>query len=383
MISHTAAIHNTAGIDQSIRGADAEPLHQWADALVSWLPLHHDMGLIGNLLTSIVTGVDLWLFPSSVFLARPRLWLAELGKRGRTAAHGPNFGYQLCVERLPREARAGLDLSKWEAAQTGAEMVRPETMSAFVQAFAPFGFRAEALRPSYGLAEATVGVTMDQAGVGVRTRRLPELSQQGGETDQEVVCVGSPFPDTELRVTDPAGNVLGADTVGEVRVRTPSLMMGYLDDPEATAEVLVDGWHRTGDLGFLYDGELYLTGRLKDIIIVRGTNFMPHEIEWLAEGASGGGGSFRSGAFSVAHGSEGEVAVLVVEAGERDESSRREMKREIRLRVAHDLGIDLADVVFVRRGRIPRTTSGKVQRRELQQMYADGRLIDLGDRRSA
>jgi len=150
--------------------------------------------------------------------------------------------------------------------------------------------------------------------------------------------------------------------------------VGYFNDPEATAEGLQDGWLCTGDLGFIEDGELYLTGRVKDLLIIRGQNIMPHELEWLAEGVTGGGGTQRSGAFSIAHGPEGEQPVVVIESGERDPERLAQQEQEIRSRIGRFLGLPLADLVFVRRGKIPKTTSGKVRRRELAELYREGRL---------
>ncbi|MEE2775919.1 MAG: AMP-binding protein [Acidobacteriota bacterium] len=379
MVSHGAAIQNVASMAFSYRDENGEPLHEWADSLVSWLPMHHDMGLVGILWTAIVTGLNLWLFPPNAFLARPRVWLAEVGKHGKTATQAPNFGYQLCVERIRPEDREGLDLSGLRVSTCGAEMVRPETVAAFVEAFGPYGFDANCFFAGYGLAEASLGVTVDGARQGLRTLAVPD----SGPDADEVVCLGLPMSNTQLRITDPVGSELPEGSVGELWVRSPALMMGYYEEPEATDEAIVDGWLRTGDLGFLNEGELYLTGRLKDVLIVRGTNFMPHELEWLAEAATGGGGSRRCAAFSVTRGNEGEEAVLVVEVGERDAGALEELEREIRLQVAHSLGINLADVVLVRRGQIPKTTSGKVQRRLAKEMYLRGELGRAEDRRSA
>jgi fatty-acyl-CoA synthase len=253
-------------------------------------------------------------------------------------------------------------------------MVRPETAAAFAELTAPAGFSAAALRPCYGLAEGTLAVTFDLAGEGVRTRANPAAAV--GEAP-EVVCVGSPVADTEVRITAPDGTARADGEVGEVRVRGPGVFLGYFNDPESTAESLVDGWLATGDLGFLHGGELYLTGRIKDVLILRGHNLMPHELEWLAEGVTGGGGIERCGAFSIDGGAEGELPVVVVETGERSPEARAGLARQIRLAVGHALSLTLADVAFVRRGRIPKTTSGKVQRRELKQRYLAGELERL------
>lgn len=376
MIPHRAAVHNPLASDEAIGVPHGAPIHQRADSMVSWLPLNHDMGLVGCLFLSILAGFDLWLLQPTAFLARPRLWLDELGRHGTAFAPAPNFGYQLCLERLKPGDREGLDLSSWHDAMTGAEMVRPETVAGFCEAFAPHGFRPAAFRPCYGLAEATLAVTFDLAGRGLRTRPVPAGAAAGlGLSD--VACVGRPVRDTEVRVVAPDGRELPEGEVGEVRVAGPGVFMGYYNDPEATAEALRDGWLATGDLGFRHGGELYLTGRSKDVLILRGHNLMPHELEWLAEGVTGGGGALRCGAFSVARGALGEEPVLVVETTERDPEKLARLGHDVRSAIGRNLSLPVADLIFVRRGRIPKTTSGKVQRRELRQLYLDGQLERL------
>ena len=375
-IPHRAALHNSHANDVAIGHPHGAPTHQWADSMVSWLPLNHDMGLVGCLLLSMYGGFDLWLFEPGSFLARPRIWLEHLGAHGTAFTPAPNFGYQLCLERMTPEQRKGLDLSFWHDAMTGAEMIRPETVAGFCEAFEPYGFRPEAFRPCYGLAEGTLAVTFDHQGNGVRTRPLPKSAASGMGLD-EVVCVGQPIVDTEVRITTPTGRVLPEGEIGEIRVAGPSIFAGYYNDPESTAECLIDDWLVTGDLGFLHRGELYITGRVKDLIIVRGHNLMPHEIEWVAEGVTGGGGALRSGAFAVARGAQGEEAVLVVEAETRDRDKLEELGEEIKRRVGRTLSLPLADLVFVRRGRIPKTTSGKVQRRQLRELYLRGEIERL------
>ena len=375
-IPHRASVHNVMASDEAIGVPHGQPAHRWAESMVSWLPWHHDMGLVGCLFQSMYCGVDLWALPPGAFLARPRRWLEELGRHGTAFAPAPNFGYQLCVERLSAEDRAGLDLSFWRDAMTGAEMVRPETVAAFCEAFGPAGFRPEAFRPCYGMAEGTLAVTFDLQGKGVRTRPLPRGADDGAGLN-EVVCVGEPITATEVRITAPNGRRLDDGEIGEIAARGPSVFAGYYNDPEATAESLREGWLSTGDLGFLHRGELYVTGRLKDLLIVRGTNLMPHEIEWLAESVTGGGGALRTGAFSVARGGAGEEPVVVVEVADRDPEKLAGLAREIKSRIGRNLSLPVADLVFVRRGKIPKTTSGKVQRRALRDQYLHGEIDRL------
>jgi acyl-CoA synthetase (AMP-forming)/AMP-acid ligase II len=371
-ISHRAILHNSFASDLAIGEPHGRPMHELAEAMVSWLPLYHDMGLVGCLLLSARFGFDLWLFQPRTFLARPNLWLQHLGQHGTTFTPAPNFGYQLCLERIKEKDREGLDLSRWSDAMTGAEMIRPETVDGFCEMFGPCGFRPEAFRPCYGLAEGTLAVTFDVAGKGARTRRAP---QDAGEVaGSDIVCVGRPLVDMGVEIVAPSGQLVPDGSVGEVVVSGPSVFSGYFGNPEATAECLRSGKLHTGDLGFIDDGDLYITGRLKDILIIHGHNIMPHEIEWLAEGVVGGGGAMRAGAFSVDLGAEGEGPVVVVEVDTRDTADLGSVESEIRSRVGRTLSLPLTDVLFVRRGRLPKTSSGKVRRGELRQAYLDGRI---------
>jgi fatty-acyl-CoA synthase len=366
-ISHRAAAHNPIASAEAIGWPAGAPAWEWQQSHVLWLPLHHDMGLVGGILYSLLNGLDLHLASPRAFLSRPRVWLELLSRAGASVSPAPNFAYQLCVERIGVNERAGLDLSRWRAALMGAEMVRAETAAAFRGAFGGCGLQAAAQRPCYGLAEATLAVTFDSAGQGIRTARVPDDGRGRGEL-AEVVSVGVPVANTEVRVTSPDGAALAADRVGEVRVRGPGVFSGYFGDDEATREALDSDWLRTGDLGFVQQGELYLSGRSKEILIVRGQNLMPHELEWIVEEVAGGGGACRVGAFSVPR-AAGEEPVVVVEIGGDAPSDLGALEREIRGRVGRRLSLTLADVAFVRRGKIPKTTSGKVKRRELRARY--------------
>jgi len=378
-ISHRAVLHNAAAIAAALAEAIDRPLSDAAKVTtVSWLPLFHDMGLVGGLISALLFGTDLRLLPSEAFLGRPHLWLESLGAADLAAATAPTFGYQFCAEQIADEQLGEADLSGWRAALVGAETVRTATLEAFAERFAARGFEPEAFRPCYGLAEATLAVTLDRARRGVRTLPEPnriEATASGGE----VVCLGAPVADTRLRIAAPDGSAHAEGEVGEVCVRGPGLFSGYWEDPAATAGALRDGWLHTGDLGFLSAGELYLTGRLKDVLIVRGHNIMPHEIERVAEAATGGA-LYRAGAFAVDLGAKGEGVVLVAEVPTRDPERLAAIEGRIRQEIGQSLGLPLADLVFVAANDVPKTTSGKVRRLELRSRYLAGALTRLASR---
>jgi acyl-CoA synthetase (AMP-forming)/AMP-acid ligase II len=367
-LSHRGAVHNALACAEGVAGPHGEPA---PPSTVSWLPLYHDMGLVGCLLQTLVTGGDLHLMSPRTFLGRPRLWLERVGRLDRAMSPAPNFAYQLCVERLREEEIRNLELGRFRDAVTGSEMVRPETFEAFCSRFAKAGFQPQRVRPAYGLAEATLAVTLDRRLEGLRSCRVPE----GGPRElQSVASNGSPLRDTRVEIRAPDGAALPPHSIGEVWVSSPGVMKGYLGDPVATAEVLRDGWLDTGDLGFLdADGELYITGRKKEILILQGQNLMPHELEWVAEGVAGGGGAERGGAFSVPA-AGGERAVLVLETAISDPERLRRLAHDVATAIGRSLGVPLADLVLVPRGTLPRTSSGKIQRTALRASYLAGAL---------
>ena len=361
-IPHRAALATVRAIDEAV---PAPPTGAHG-TVVTWLPLHHDMGLVGCLLFGLLRGHDVRFLSQRAFLGRPRTWLAALGDVEHAFTAGPNFAYQACVERLTDDEVAGLDLSGWASGVTGSEMIRPGTAAAFRERFGPCGLRPGTVVAAYGMAETTLTVTMDTAGVGVRTRDVPVAP--GAEPVEPVACVGTPVAGMEVRIVGPDGAPLGDGTVGEITTRGDGLFLGYHDDPRATSECVRDGWLHTGDLGFVRGGELHVTGRLKDLIIVAGNNVMPHELEWHAEAVTGGGGACRAGAFAVPSGGS-EAAVLVVELDPERTPDAARACADVRRRVGRESGLPLADVVPVRRGEIPKTSSGKVQRGELRRRY--------------
>lgn len=373
MVSHRAAIQNVLALDDAIGSPLSASAQESIDTIISWLPQYHDMGLIGCLCYSFICGYELVMLPPQAFLARPRLWLEHLGRAGGTMAGSPSFAYQHCADRLKDSEIEQLDLAGWQAAMIGAEMVRTEVVEGFVDRFEGCGFRRGTFRPCYGLAEASLVVTMDRFGQGSRTRPAPAGS--GAEFGlSEIVSSGAPVMETEVRTTAPDARVLADGEVGEIRIKGEGLFNGYYNQPEATARCFQDGWLRTGDLGFLLEGELYVTGRLKDLLIIHGQNLMPHELERVAKSFGGGPSAHRTGAFSIARGAEGEEIVLVSEVAERDPEALAAIERAIRVGVGRTFSLPVADVLLVPPGTIPVTTSGKVRRSQLRKNYLESKL---------
>ncbi len=378
MVTHAALVANAGGMARHGLGLDPDQ-----DRGLSWLPLFHDMGLIGFVVTPMLTSCNVTILPTLAFARRPLLWLEELHRRGATATGGPNFAYALAARRATPEVARSLDLSRVRTMGCGAEPISVETLKRFEETFAPSGLRPGVVRPCYGLAEATLAVSFHPQGEPFRSERLdPSIYERDRRASPapeglEVVSCGRPLPGHELRVVGEGGQPLPERAVGEIALRGPSIMKGYFRNPEATAAVLEDGWLRTGDLGYLASGELYVTGRLKDVVIVRGRNHDPQRIEWLAERVEG----VRKGcvvAFS-APGAESERLVVVAETRAAD---REALRGEI-ARVVNDQLQLSPEVVLVPPRSLPKTSSGKAQRRRARELYLGGRFSETATEPSA
>lgn len=348
---------------------------------VSWLPLYHDMGLIGCVFPALSREAELVLLGPELFVARPGLWLRALSRYRGTVSPAPNFAYGLCVHRITDAEMEGVDLSAWRIALNGAEAVAPSVTRAFVERFSRWGFRPEALTPVYGLSEAALAVTFSDLRRPFNSRRFDRegLAREGVAREaaegREIVSVGRPVPGTGLRILDDLGREVPAGRVGRVWVSGPSLMDGYLDDPEATARALRDGWLDTGDLGFLHEGELYLTGRAKDVVILRGRNYAPEEIERAVEGVPG----VRTGCVIAAswlpEDAEGEALALFVEAARHASPERiAALPEACREAVLGATGLAVDQVEVLAPGTLPRTSSGKLRRQEALRLYLAGEL---------
>ncbi len=312
----------------------------------------------------------------STFLARPFKWL-EAGSGKSFVSPAPTFGYQFCVERIKDAQLEGIDLSAPKRFCIGSEMVRPDTMEAFLKKMEPTGLKAEHFLPCYGMAEATLGLTFDQTGKGIRVSEPDEGGS--GQPVESVVCCGTPIPDTIVRIvnSENESDVLPEGQLGTIQARGPSIFSGYFENEAATNATIVDGWLKTGDLGFIRDRELYIVGRAKEVLIIRGENIMPHDIEWQVEEVRGRGGAERSGAFSILDKQNGEEPVLVVETSLSDPAEIEELGEQIRSRIGRVMSLVLTDLVFIRRGQLPKTTSGKIQRGRLKEDYLQGKIDRL------
>lgn len=369
-ITHRGMMHNVwAMFDAATRRRGGEAPRSGT----TWLPLFHDFGLVMTM-GGIMNGVEIAVFPPNAYLSRPHEWLKHLGSMDAPMCGTPNFGLHHAVNRVTEEQMADMDLSSWHTCFIGAEMTRAETLSAFLGKFAAAGCPAEMLAPSYGMAEATLGVTLDQKAVGLRTG-MSEPDARGERL--HVVCCGAPLQETQLKIMGLTGE-LGEGEIGEVYLKAGGLISGYYNNPEASEAAFDGDWLKTGDLGFMRAGEIYLTGRIKEILIVNGANYMPEELENLAEREGGSGGMERAAAFTVATDGQGEQPVVVVEIDRRTEPAvLADLGERIAGRISRELGMSVREVLFVSRGSIPRTTSGKLQRGDLREAYLAGDITGL------
>ena len=364
------------------------------DVGVSWLPLYHDMGLIGFVLAPMVYRVPVVFLPPILFLKRPLAWFEAITKHRGSIAFAPNFAYALCVKRIKERDLEGIDLSSWRIAGCGAEPIRPETLQAFADGFAGVGFRKEALLPSYGMAESSLAVSFTELGLGMKTIRVDgaQLFAEGAaipvSADAEgavrLVSCGKEFPHHSIRIfaRDDTQSVLELpeDTVGEIRIKGPSIMQSYWDDDEQTTSSFSSGWLKTGDLGFLHDARLYVCGRTKEVIIVSGRNYYPQDMEWEAGRVLGvrKGNVVAFGTYykpPTGEGAERERVVLVFETqASADADGVAAMIRGVRAAVQSGIGLMLDDVVAVAPGVLPKTSSGKLQRNLTREIYERGEL---------
>lgn len=385
MVTHRNLLHN----QQMIKSAFG---HDDSTIFVGWLPLYHDMGLIGNVFQPLYLGILSVLFAPMSFLASPVRWLQAISEWRATTSGAPSFAYELCVHRVSAEDMAGLDLSSWQVAYNGAEPVKARVIDAFIKKFSPVGFRETAFYPCYGMAEATLFVTGGEPKAPVI--KVPVDSEQLAknviveqpESSTTLVGCGTTHGDQRVRVVDPESlRVLPDGQIGEIWISGDSVASGYWGRPEETAATFqartAEGegpFLRTGDLGFLRRGECFITGRLKDLIIIRGRNHYPDDIESTVceahEALRPGGAA----AFAIEGGEEAKL-VVVAEVhrtflGQIDAHTRQAILIKARKRVSDIHGLRLAELVLIKPGTLPKTSSGKIRRRHCCELYRNGEL---------
>ncbi|MDO5104020.1 MAG: AMP-binding protein, partial [Lautropia sp.] len=355
------------------------------DSFGVWAPLFHDMGLIGGLLQPVYSGIPCVLASPRFFLENPLRWLQMISRHRISLSGGPDFAFRLCLDRIKDSQCADLNLSCWRLAYTGAEPVRSDTMAAFIERFSAYGFRGDAVYPCYGLAEATLLVTGGQRGAGMKTVGFDglALAQRQVRTKPDGVVqvgCGAIAPEHQLGLATSDGQAwVAPDQIGEIWVAGPSIAAGYWNNPEATAATFVerDGqrWLRTGDLGFLHEGQLYISGRQKDMIIVRGHNLFPQDIERVVEEEVEAVRKGRCAAFAVdVEGSEGIGVAAEISRGLQKLIAPATLIQAIKVAVSEAFGESPATVVLLNPGALPKTSSGKVQRSACQQGWLAGSL---------
>ncbi|APR79542.1 Long-chain-fatty-acid--CoA ligase [Minicystis rosea] len=337
-----------------------------ADRGVSWLPLYHDMGLIGFVIAPLYALVQVMFLPTMAFIRRPSLWLEAIHRFRGTITFAPNFAYALATRAVTEAQAKSWDLSCMRALGCGAEPIQADVMRGFLDRFAKHGLKPESILPCYGMAEATLAITFHDVTAKLHTDRVDIEAMRSGKAKPaaegqglELVACGKAFPGHELAIVAPNGKRLGEREVGEVWLRGPSVTAGYFGNPEATEETFGGGWLRTGDLGYQAEGQLYICGRAKDLIILNGKNYYPQDVERIVSRIDG----VRDGqcvAFSRLDASGGEIGVVVAES----RKNTTGMAAAIISAVRSELGLTISEVHFIKRGTLAKTSSGKVRRRE-------------------
>ncbi|MFM5885059.1 MAG: fatty acyl-AMP ligase [Novosphingobium sp.] len=374
-VTHASLLNNLAGHGEAMKLIES-------DRCVSWLPWYHDMGLVGCFLSLISNQVSADYIKTEDFARRPLAWLDMISRNpGTSASYSPTFGYDICARRISSQSHVAerFDLSRWRIAGNGADMIRPDVMQGFVNAFADAGFKASAFLPSYGLAEATLAVTIMPPGEGIRVELVEEERLSGTPRDlsrparyRAIVNCGKAVKDMAIEIRGEGGQALPDHHIGKVWCKGPSVMHSYFRDPESTAACLVDGWLDTGDMGYLVDGYLFIVGRAKDMIIINGKNHWPQDIEWAVEQLPG----FHQGdiaAFSVETESGEEVPAVLVHCRVSDPAERMKLHDQIRDKVRSITGMNCV-VELVPPRTLPRTSSGKLSRAKAKKLYLSGEI---------
>jgi len=372
-VTHRALMANLGGMEQALQLGPK-------DRGMSWLPFYHDMGLVGCMLLPIATQMSIDYLATRDFVRRPGLWPTLISRARATMSYAPSFGFQLAAQRA--RLTEPIDLSTWRIAGIGGDMVKTRNLDEFAERYAPYGFRRESFLASYGMAELTLGFTFAAVGRGYRAdvlaaepleRDLACPAPSSSDGARTFARCGIPLPGHEIEIRGDRGEPLDDYCVGRVMARGPSMMQGYFRDPAATAEVLSpDGWLETGDRGYLAEGELVITGRAKDLIIINGRNIWPQDIEWTLEHRIE---SLREGsvaAFSINR-DEGERLGIVLQTPSHDPAGRGELRSEVDRLIRQRFGLPV-EILFSRPGMLPRTSSGKLSRAQVREMHRAGRF---------
>jgi fatty-acyl-CoA synthase len=374
-VTHRALLANLAGHSH---GMEIDT----GDRCISWLPWYHDMGLVGCFLSPIANQVSVDYLRTEDFARRPLAWLDLISRNpGTTLSYSPTFGYDICARRISSQTNVAdrFDLSRWRVAGNGADMIRPDVMQGFVNAFSGAGFKASAFLPSYGLAEATLAVTVMPPGEGIRVELVEEERLSGSPRDlsrparyRAIVNCGVPVLGMEVAIRGENGDALADHRIGKVWCRGSSVMHSYFRDPESTDACMVDGWLDTGDMGYQVDGYLFIVGRAKDMIIINGKNHWPQDIEWAVEQLPG----FHQGdiaAFSVEAENGEETPAVLVHCRVSDPEERLKLREQIRDKVRSITGMNCV-VELVPPRTLPRTSSGKLSRAKAKKQYLNGEI---------
>ncbi|MDE8652705.1 fatty acyl-AMP ligase [Novosphingobium album (ex Liu et al. 2023)] len=374
-VTHRSLLSNLASHSHAMKVIET-------DRCISWLPWYHDMGLVGCFLSLIANQLSGDYLRTEDFARRPLAWLDLITRnQGTSISYSPTFGYDICARRISSQSPVSdrFDLSRWRLAGNGADMIRPDVMQSFVNAFADAGFKASAFLPSYGLAEATLAVTVMPPGEGIRVELVEEERLSGSPRDlsrparyRAIVNCGKPVRDMEVVIRGEDGKSLRDHQIGKVWCRGTSVMHSYFRDPEATAACLVDGWLDTGDMGYMANGYLFIVGRAKDMIIINGKNHWPQDIEWAVEQLPG----FNHGdiaAFSIEMENGEETPAVLVHCRVSDPDKRIELRDLIRDKVRSITGMNCV-IELVPPKSLPRTSSGKLSRAKAKKLYLSGEI---------